>query len=553
MKTTTLILSICILIILIIIAGAVVYLVLKPDNIIIKPECGNNVCGANENWKNCPKDCEKPLKGFCGDKVCESKEVGVCAQDCPKKSVCGDGTCSLNENCNEDCEEIPPVESTCGDGSCNNNETCSSCSADCGSCPVETGEYEIGLSNWGGWSPDQTYFDYLDGIQIDWSRANFLDATSRKVKEDVAEARAFCERYCNEPLNVGGNCEDLQAGQNFICNLKVPRSEIFENNNDSADIRLALSKNFNLVGSLDVDSYRDETSFRAFVRETVDYFDKIKYWEIGNEVDTRFTGLEYGPKVKMAYEEIKDICPECKVGISTAGNDPTLLPKPGKETGTKDIADTLFADYCEYFDFVDAHLLDMTTEKRLIELRGRVASWNQLAIDNSCMQKQLISTETNVADTNFPLGENSRDGQARGIIKLYVMGFYSGYKKILYRTMFDEPLLQGPDAVWAFDGLITKHPENEIKPAFNAFKTLIEKIGNFTSVTRITDTQYKFIVNGNNVYVLWCDAGSCSLPSEITGNVKITDYLGNEEMKNVNQITLTNSPVFVEQGNSLAF
>ncbi|MEK6829496.1 MAG: right-handed parallel beta-helix repeat-containing protein, partial [Nanoarchaeota archaeon] len=400
----------------------------------------------------------------------------------------------------------------------------------------------------GGWSPDQTYFNYLDGIQVDWSRANFLDATSRRVK-DLTEAKTFCESYCNEPIdNNGRNCEDLQAGQNYICNLKVPRSQIFGSNADSADIRLALSKNFNLVGELDIDSYRDETSFRAFVRETADYFDEIKYWEIGNEVDARFNGSTYGPRVKMAYEEIKSVCPDCKVGISTVGNDPTILPKPGsgKETGIKDIADTLFSNFCGYFDFIDAHLLDMTTENRLKELKGRVASWNQLAIDNNCEPKELISTETNVADTGWPLGENSRDGQARGIIKLYAIVFEAGYNKIFYRTMFDDPLFEGPDAVWAHDGLITKHPENEIKPAFYAFKTLTEKIGGFTSVTKLTDTQYKFIVNGKNVYVLWCASGSCSLPSEISGTVKVTDYLGNEETKNTNEIVLNESPIFVE-------
>ncbi|MEK6951476.1 MAG: hypothetical protein AABX29_00515, partial [Nanoarchaeota archaeon] len=73
------------------ITGAIIYLVLKPDNIITKPKCGDNICDANENWKSCLKDCDKPLKAFCGDKVCETKEVGVCLADCPKNSVCGDG------------------------------------------------------------------------------------------------------------------------------------------------------------------------------------------------------------------------------------------------------------------------------------------------------------------------------------------------------------------------------------------------------------------------------------------------------------------------------
>ncbi|MEK7653559.1 MAG: hypothetical protein AAB358_03700 [Patescibacteria group bacterium] len=538
MKNIRFKISIGALIALIVVSGLIVYFVFKtPD--VIKPKCGNGICDINENWKNCLNDCAKPAKGFCGDKVCESKEITSCLADCLKKIVCGDGICSLNENCKEDCEESPVAELICGDKICNNNETCSSCVQDCGSCPAGNGDYIIGLSNWGGWSPDQTYFDYLDGIQTDWSRANFLDVTSRRVK-NITE-REWCERYCN-----GINCENLQVGQSYICNLKVLRSEIFENDNVYDDVKLTISRGFNLVGELDVDSYRDETSFRAFVKDSVEYFDEIKYWEIGNEVDTHLTGQVYGNRVKIAYEEIKKVCPDCKVGISTAGNDPTVLPKPGRETGIKDIADTLFSNFCGYFDFVDAHLLDMLTEARLIELRGRVASWNQLAIDNNCAVKELISTETNVADTNFPLGENSREGQARGIIKLYAMGFYAGYKKVLYRSMFDEPDLQGPNAVWAFDGLITKHPENEIKPAFYAFKTLTEKIGGFSSVAKITDTQYKFTVNGRNVYVLWCASGSCTLPSEISGQVTVTDYLGNEERRNANQITLADSPVFVE-------
>ena len=46
--------------------------------------------------------------------------------------------------------------------------------------------------------------------------------------------------------------------------------------------------------------------------------------------------------------------------------------------------------------------------------------------------------------------------------------------------------------------------------------------------------------------MLWCDSGSCSIPSEISGSVKVTDYLGNEQTKQANEITLTDSPIFVE-------
>jgi len=36
------------------------------------------------------------------------------------------------------------------------------------------------------------------------------------------------------------------------------------------------------------------------------------------------------------------------------------------------------------------------------------------------------------------------------------------------------------------------------------------------------------------------------LPSGLKGRVKVTDYLGNEQIKPISEIVLTESPVFVE-------
>jgi len=422
-----------------------------------------------------------------------------------------------------------PTQEKCG------NETCDP------SAP-SSWEYEIGLSNWGGWSPDQDYFDYLDEIQTDWSRANFLDFTSRIVK-DKNEAITFCKKYCNEPLAGGISCKDLQSKQGYTCDLKVPRKNMFEN--QYPDVRLALKKGFNLIGTLDIDSYKNEKSFRSFVRETVDYFgNEIKYWQIGNEVDLVYSGKEYSSRLQMAYEEIKNVCSDCKIGVSYAAHNPLLPSKKGGEDAVK-FSEILFR-HCKYFDFIDAHLLDLENEKRLRSVKDDVINWNDLATRSGCGPKEIISTETSVSDTDWPLAEKTREGQAKGIIKLFAVVFDAGYTKVFNRTLFDEPTLAGPDALWAHDGLITKHPENEIKPAFNAFKTLTEKIGSFSSVAKVTDTQYRFTVNGKDVYVLWCDLKTCPLPPEITGRVTVTDHLGNEKTINANEIVLTESPVFVE-------
>jgi hypothetical protein len=51
----------------------------------------------------------------------------------------------------------------------------------------------------------------------------------------------------------------------------------------------------------------------------------------------------------------------------------------------------------------------------------------------------------------------------------------------------------------------------------------------------------------NPAYVLWSDSGTSALPSNLKGTVKVTDYLGNEQIKSASEILLTESPIFVEE------
>ena len=76
-----------------------------------------------------------------------------------------------------------------------------------------------------------------------------------------------------------------------------------------------------------------------------------------------------------------------------------------------------------------------------------------------------------------------------------------------------------------------------------AFRTIVAKIDCFTSAKKISKSQYKFIVDGNPVYVL---LGSGSIPDEITGSVKVTDIYGNETQMDASELELDNSPIFVE-------
>jgi len=55
--------------------------------------------------------------------------------------------------------------------------------------------------------------------------------------------------------------------------------------------------------------------------------------------------------------------------------------------------------------------------------------------------------------------------------------------------------------------------------------------------------QNRFIEDDRVIYVLW---GKGKLPSEIKGEVRLTDISGNEEIITPESIRLTSSPVFIE-------
>lgn len=76
-----------------------------------------------------------------------------------------------------------------------------------------------------------------------------------------------------------------------------------------------------------------------------------------------------------------------------------------------------------------------------------------------------------------------------------------------------------------------------------ALKMIDSKIGSFSKVEKIVDGQYKFTVGDKTIYALW----SGILPNEISGQVKVTDIMGQEQIMSVATVKLSaDRPVFIE-------
>jgi len=116
-KSQTLIITIVVL--LVAIAGIVLFLVLKPSP---EKRCGDGICGPRENSKICLEDC--PIEETClqqSGKICSSGEI--CIGE--RLNASDTESCCLGE-----CK-FPLGEESCGDGSCDSYENPENCPEDC--------------------------------------------------------------------------------------------------------------------------------------------------------------------------------------------------------------------------------------------------------------------------------------------------------------------------------------------------------------------------------------------------------------------------------------
>jgi len=137
--------------------------------------------------------------------------------------------------------------------------------------------------------------------------------------------------------------------------------------------------------------------------------------------------------------------------------------------------------------------------------------------------------------SNQNLPNESQSFQAALYFKDSIIAFAGGV-----RTIFID--LVGPD-----DSLVGSsmafNTGNQPRLFLATLKTVENKINGFSQSEKIADSQYKFTVGGKTVYALW----SGTLPKEISGQTKVTDAKGQEQIMDAAGIKLkADQPVFVE-------
>ena len=140
------------------------------------------------------------------------------------------------------------------------------------------------------------------------------------------------------------------------------------------------------------------------------------------------------------------------------------------------------------------------------------------------------------------------------LTRSYIFALANGAEKLFYVNLRLPPFFPseaegGP----GFSDLSTLiDSSGKPTPLFSAHQSIALKLGNFQEVETIKQQirgktilqgQYKFSRDDRVIHVLW---GKGRLPSEIKGEVRVTDISGNEKIITSDSIRLTSSPIFIE-------
>ncbi|MFH1788532.1 MAG: hypothetical protein ABH834_04050 [Candidatus Altiarchaeota archaeon] len=281
----------------------------------------------------------------------------------------------------------------------------------------------------------------------------------------------------------------------------------------------------------------DMGAYYSFVRALVERYDgdgvndmpglkyPIKYWEAGNEPEMQGNELsffkgnsnDYLDVLKETYTAVKEADAEAKVlhaGLAGMGDDTRRFWGP------------VFSSGSGFFDIANVHSVGGDDDGLFVEdMRSFMSEHG--------VNKPLWVTE---AQYNGRDGSESSEEFASLLARSMVYAFGNGAEKIFYTGLTSPSPGHDNAALLTLSGSKT--------PVYYSYHVLVDKLDYFEGVERISGSQYRFTVGRGDVWVLW---GSGSVPGDLSGIVKVTDVEGGVEVIDAGEITLSDSPVFVER------
>ncbi len=276
----------------------------------------------------------------------------------------------------------------------------------------------------------------------------------------------------------------------------------------------------------------DMDSYQNFITSLVERYDgdgvddmsdlvvPIKYWEVSNEPSMQEDWLVFfiGPA-----EDYFDILNATYQSIKNADSDAKVVK--GGMAGVIDVHTEFWEDVFNlggdsYFDIGNIHSINSDSE-------GINGPEYKQFLDQQGVDKPFWITEVELGTMNQEKDGYLETDMSDSLITNFVQAFASGAEKIFHPGIMKS----------------SKEFEPGKESTYDALQTIVDKLDYFDNIEKLGAGQYKFTLENNVAYVLW---GENDIPGEISGQVKMTDVSGSETVLNSADLSLSDSPVFVE-------
>jgi len=180
-----------------------------------------------------------------------------------------------------------------------------------------------------------------------------------------------------------------------------------------------------------------------------------------------------------------------------------------------------------------------------------IPSFKKFLSRNNASEKPFWITEVQIEDR---IDKKAPAQYADSLARSYIFALANGAEKLFYVNLrLPQFLPSEAEGGPGFSDLSTLIDlSGKPTPLFYAQRTIALKLGSFQEVETIKQQirgktilqgQYRFSKDDRVIYVLW---GKGRLPSEIKGEVRVTNISGNDKIITSDSIRLTSSPIFIE-------